>query len=97
MFKQNCAVFLEGTKRYGRANVRVEGDTLTISQVSDGVVLETFEMREVASSTGTRVWAWDVNDVIKGTPNALRLVAVTGCGCGGIPPYPLDEGYSGAQ
>lgn len=88
---QGVAVFLGPSKKYVGVEFSVEDSTVSVKQRSNGQVIETFDIVEPVCTMNKRVQAWDVQsgDTVK------RLAVVAGCGCGGLPPYQPDPGYSG--
>lgn len=89
----NGAVFLKGSRRY--KNVDIEYDEQPSEPQSPVVrILNRATGTELASysivATAKSGMAWDVEF---GEDSVVRLVAQTGCGCGGMKPYQEDDAY----
>ena len=87
-------MFINGIKRYSNTNVRVEDGMVIVTAKHDGSLIETYTLLEEVSD-GLKIGALDIVDPQRGAPHAARFVAVVGCGCGGVPRYPINAEYSG--
>lgn len=88
--KGGMAVFVGRAKRFSGATVVDHGDRVDVMKL--GKVLTSFSVVEKVTAEGSRVTAWDV---LGSDGGVERLAAVSGCGCGGLPPYTASESYSG--
>lgn len=89
---QGVAVFLGRSKTYSGVEYVVDGSKVSVTNRVNGQVIETFTIAEPVYLSGDRVQAWDVE---RDGGTFERLSIVKGCGCGGLPPYKPDDGYSG--
>lgn len=85
---ENAAVFVGKGRRFKGVNVEFDGEHVLILDRARGTEQARYKVVETAKAD----MAWDVED--SGTTR--RLVAQQGCGCSGMKPYKVDDGYSGA-
>jgi hypothetical protein len=85
---RSAAVFLDKQKVFQDATVVVTDDAVMIYS-KRGLPVAAYELIETAK-TGM---AWDVR--LNPDGPLQRLVAQTGCGCGGQKSYQVDPDYSG--
>lgn len=91
---ENAAVFMGRSRRYKGANVTVfeaneegPGEVVLTNRITHDE-LARYSVVEVAKAG----MAWDIIDH---DGERRRLTAQQGCGCSGMKPYTVDEGYSG--
>jgi hypothetical protein len=90
MKHDNAAVFIGKSKKFSNVSVQQDGGTVRVLNRTTKQPIASFNIVATVVASSSRMSVWDVST----SEGTVRLAAVNGCGCGGLPPYTPDAGYT---